>query len=289
MATLDSTTVYEIARWRETFETADSRKHKSLQWVSMPIDRQSNGYQSMIDHFGDESPAIYGAWCALVSIAAGCHRRGVLATSKGEPISIHRIARMAHMPCDPFEKLFDWAVRDDVNWLVTSCQSIDDRSSTRLPNITLPNTTEQSTARAESASLFEETPESDQQLTDHDSDVRSFCEWWNTLQACGLVSCGINNVDEPSRAVKAGWNRVKKDRDLRVLIEQRDEIEHELRASSFAKKATWLRPEKLLGGKNRDGEWIVKKLLEGGFRDETQHVGSGQVFDPSTVGMEDGF
>lgn len=163
---LDSTTTppvaYEIASWGETFETSDSRKHKTLAWISLPTDRQSSGYQSLIDHFGDESPAIYGAWCALVSIAAACPKRGTLTSGKGEPYSVQRIARMAFMPQAVFVKLFEWASKPNVGWLIAcearqddpviDCQSINDQSvidcpsiatqsTIELPNTTLPNTT----------------------------------------------------------------------------------------------------------------------------------------------------
>lgn len=147
--------VYRISQWASTFETADSRKHKSLSWVSLPIDRQSNGYQSLIDHFGDEAAAIYGAWCVLVGIAASCPERGTLACSRGNGMSITRIARMAHMPESVFKKLFEWAIREEIGWLETVVdatekpQPVDDQSSTSqqlvdnqspigLPNLTLP-------------------------------------------------------------------------------------------------------------------------------------------------------
>ena len=142
---------YRISSWSETFETADSRKHKSLSWVSLPIDRQSNGYQSMIDHFGDDAPSVYGAWCVLISIAAGCPVRGVLASSRGNAFSISRIARMAHMPQEVFERLIPWALRKEVGWLEidshdgessTGCESIANQSAIELPNTTQHNTTQ---------------------------------------------------------------------------------------------------------------------------------------------------
>lgn len=155
-----SQTVYRIAKWNETFETADSRRHKKLAWVSLPINLQSNGYQSLIDQHPDDAPALYGAWCALVAIAAQCPERGVLATSRGEPITPERCARMTYMPVEPFCKLFEWASSPGVRWLEalpTKNRSIDgqpiddqpsidgepvsDRSSIELPNLTIQNQT----------------------------------------------------------------------------------------------------------------------------------------------------
>jgi site-specific DNA-cytosine methylase len=61
--------VYRIAKWLETFETSDSRRNKTLSWVSWPLD-STNGYNDLVETFGDEAPLIYGAWCALVRFAA---------------------------------------------------------------------------------------------------------------------------------------------------------------------------------------------------------------------------
>lgn len=110
-------TVYRIAKWDKVFENAESRRIKHLEWVAWPIRLDSAGYDALIDEFGEDSPAVYGAWCALVCIAATCHKRGTLADSKGRPYSIARIARKAHMPVVWFEKLVAWASTEDVAWL----------------------------------------------------------------------------------------------------------------------------------------------------------------------------
>lgn len=145
-----STPVYRIAKWQETFETADSRKHKRLSWVSLPVGFGSNGYQSLVDQFEDEAPAIYGAWCALVNLAAQMNWRGVLCTSRGEPMSISRIARLTYMPTDVFEKLFDWASSESVGWIEVVERPLANQSTTSqqlandwttLQDTTLPNPT----------------------------------------------------------------------------------------------------------------------------------------------------
>lgn len=155
--------VYRIAKWNEIYETADSRRHKRLEWVSMPVGFNSNGYQSMLDEFGQEAAAVYGAWCALVSLAATAPERGLLATSKGEGWSPARIARMTYLSTEVFEKLIPWASSQPIGWLEvvtqpvvnqssidcqpvvnqssTSQQTIDDQPSIELPNLTLPNIT----------------------------------------------------------------------------------------------------------------------------------------------------
>jgi hypothetical protein len=110
--------VLRIAKWIEVFERAESRKLKSLSWVAIPTSFSSNGYQMLLDEFGDDAPAIYGAWCALVAYAASCTVRGTLATSKGTPVKVGHIARTVGFGSTVFQKLIDWAVQDSVAWLV---------------------------------------------------------------------------------------------------------------------------------------------------------------------------
>lgn len=110
--------VYEIAKWKTVFETAESRKLKNLNWVSVPVNFSSTGYQQMLDEFGDDAPAVYGAWIALVSFAASCPIRGILASSRGKPLPISHVSRVTGFPAAVFERLFVWASGADVAWLV---------------------------------------------------------------------------------------------------------------------------------------------------------------------------
>lgn len=110
--------VYEIAKWNSVFVRAESRKLQNLNWVSVPVNFSSNGYQQMLDEFGDEAPAIYGAWIALVSFASSCPVRGVLASSRGKALPISHVARVTGFPASLFDRLFAWASGADVSWLV---------------------------------------------------------------------------------------------------------------------------------------------------------------------------
>lgn len=112
-----SGTVYEIAKWKTVFETAESRKLKNLNWVSVPVSFSSSGYQQMLDEFEGDAPAIYGAWIALVAFAASCPSRGVLANSRGKSLPISHIARVTGFQSEIFERLIAWASGADVAWL----------------------------------------------------------------------------------------------------------------------------------------------------------------------------
>lgn len=110
-------TVLRISKWSEVFERAESRKIKQLSWIALPVSFSSTGYQSLLDEFGDQAPAIYGAWCALCSVAASCTFRGVLATSRGIPLRVSHIARTTGFDVGLFERLMAWAIRDEIGWL----------------------------------------------------------------------------------------------------------------------------------------------------------------------------
>jgi hypothetical protein len=109
--------VLRINKWESVFERAESRKIKTLTWIAWPVSFSSNGYQSLLDEFGDEAPAIYGVWCALCSVAASCSVRGVLATSRGIPLRLSHIARTTGFDVQLFERLVAWATRDEISWL----------------------------------------------------------------------------------------------------------------------------------------------------------------------------
>jgi hypothetical protein len=109
--------VWRITKWDEVFENAESRRIKNLDWVAWPINLGSAGYDSLIEEFGPDAPAIYGAWCVLVCVAAKCPVRGTLTDSKGRPMSVSRIAMKAHMPAEVFQRLVDWASTEGVQWI----------------------------------------------------------------------------------------------------------------------------------------------------------------------------
>jgi len=109
--------VLRITKWETSFETSESRKYLALSWIALPISFSSNGYQSLLDEFGNDAAAAYGAWCALCSFAATCEIRGVLATSRGVAVKTTHIARTTGFPSDLFDRLIGWASSSAIGWL----------------------------------------------------------------------------------------------------------------------------------------------------------------------------
>jgi hypothetical protein len=143
--------VWRIAKWSETFETSDSRTYKSLPWVSVPTTLCSNGYQSLVEEFGAEAPAIYGAWNAMVAVASKCPVRGTLATSKGVAYSLERIIREAYMhpDCLPiFQKLVAWASSEAVGWIEDTTKALTTPQQSPGEAPTEPNRTDNQSIRS---------------------------------------------------------------------------------------------------------------------------------------------
>ena len=110
---------------------------------------------------------------------------------------------------------------------------------------------------------------------DHDGDAEvrqevepqllDWLQWWNQLKAESLVAAGVSETN-PSQGVLKAWKRAKRDKALVELLRDRDAIEREIRASAFCRES-WFRLEKLFAGTNKDGEFILKKLIDGAYRD----------------------
>jgi hypothetical protein len=114
---LDAMPVFQIARWSEVFETAESRKYKALPWISERTSFDSTGWQQGLDDFGPEEwPRIYGAWMVIVRVAATAKLRGRLAGDRGEPFSAKRIARPSGICPNLIDSTIAWAIK--VGWLV---------------------------------------------------------------------------------------------------------------------------------------------------------------------------
>lgn len=120
--------VYQIAKWSTTFETKKSLGYKKLNWFCMPIALHSNGFLTLADEFEDDAPALYGAWCALLQVAAECPVRGILTTSRGIGLTPRRVGILTGFPEEIFERLFSWATCSKVQWII----ELDETSITQL-------------------------------------------------------------------------------------------------------------------------------------------------------------
>lgn len=119
--------------------------------------------------------------------------------------------------------------------------------------------------------------------TDADPELSQWIEFWNALKADGLVSTATSS--KPNKGVQAGWKRVQREVELRDLLSDRQAIREAIAKSDFV-RGSWFTLEKLLGGTNKTGAYIVQNLLDGCYVQKSEkprsaNVGAGVNYDPS--------
>ena len=92
------------------------------------------------------------------------------------------------------------------------------------------------------------------------------CRWWNTLHADGLVAAPVR-TRQIAEGVQAGWKRVLRSPELREMLTDRDKLREAIETCKF-RRSGWFRLANLLGGKNRAGEYYLRALLDGAYRDD---------------------
>ena len=95
--------------------------------------------------------------------------------------------------------------------------------------------------------------------------LRDWLEWWNELHQEGLVSAPVRTA-KPSKAIVAAWKKAQADPEVREFLADREALADQIRASEMCREG-WFRLIRLFGKHNKDGELIVQKLFEGGYRD----------------------
>lgn len=93
---------YRIRSFSDEFETSDSRKLKRLAWVALPTRQEGDGYTELMGGHPNGC-AHFGAWTALIQLAAKCCIRGTLLRDLGGrmvPHDVESISRITRVPAD---------------------------------------------------------------------------------------------------------------------------------------------------------------------------------------------
>lgn len=263
--------LYSIKDWAKHFEKSQARECKQMNWVPLPVKHDGLGFRRIMAL--SDGPAIFGAWVLIVQVAAKCPVRGVLADETG-PLSPDDLHLKTGCPASLFAKVLEITSSKEVAWmLVERCQD--------TPSV-LPPTGQDKTEQENTGQDTCAPPNGGCQP----SGLASWLSWWNGLHVQRLVSARVE-TSPPSQAICRAWKRVEKSREVRELLSNRDKLETEIRASAFLREP-WFRLEKLLGGKNRDGEYIARKVLEGGYKNKAipngrSRQGAGVNYDPDAT------
>lgn len=105
-----------IVDWDQHFENNRTRDLKYMAWVPVPTKQDGEGYNALVDH--DDGAAHFGAWIAIVEIAAKCSPRGTLIRRDGTALTPQALARKSHLPAGLFEEAIPRLI--SIGWLHTS-------------------------------------------------------------------------------------------------------------------------------------------------------------------------
>ena len=109
-----------INKWDETFEHAESRKRKALNWFACPVGLQSTGYIALSSMSGGlEAFGIFQALCQLhaTNEAKDVRLLGTIARSDGNPMSIEIVANILRIDKNTLQNALNILSSDDVNWI----------------------------------------------------------------------------------------------------------------------------------------------------------------------------
>ncbi len=120
---LDSRTeIYAIADWKARFENSRSREVKALTWHQMPVLLADPVYATIVSSEG--GAAIFGAFVALVQVAAQGSPRGAITFPNGKPHTASSLALLTRMPLELIENTL--RVATELGWLVSPPHSADE-------------------------------------------------------------------------------------------------------------------------------------------------------------------
>lgn len=99
-------TLLRITDWNEHFENNRTRDLKVMSWLPVPVKLGGDGYTEILDH--PNGAAHFGAWIAILQVAAGCDERGTLLRGNRSgvraPHDAQSLARMTRIPIEIIEE-----------------------------------------------------------------------------------------------------------------------------------------------------------------------------------------
>ena len=260
--------LYSIRDWAEHFEVSQTRKVEHVRWVPVPVKHDGLSFRRLMATEGGLE--IFGAWVLILQVAGKCKVRGVLKTAYGDPMTAADIAAMTGATEIQISNSLEVLCSKAVGWIdVSESNQLDLESN----HMVLQDITGEDITGEEKRSVPPEggcPPE-----------LVRLIGWWNDLKSQALVKTGVS-ADPPSDAVRKGWTRVQTSALLREKLANLERLTDSIRRAPLCRDG-WFRLEKLMGGKNRDGEYILVKLLEGGYEDSkneraSTRVGPGQRY-----------
>ncbi|APZ94827.1 hypothetical protein [Fuerstiella marisgermanici] len=258
-----------IAKFDEVFVLSYSKRvmerKTPLPWIAHPTSLDSRGYHATFDEFdGQTAAALYGTFLNLVKLSTLSPPYGALAHSDGEPFKLPYIENRTRIPRELIVQTVVWFLQ--IGWLeadrtASSCRHDAVMTPARQHHDYVTERDDNGTVRDE-----RETPPA----RDEPPPLLNLIARWNVLADSGHVPHKANS-EPPAKAVLKAWGKAQRILELQTALADIDAIEAAIRGSPFVHAAGWFRLEKLIAGTNKEGTFILTKLLEGGFADQASH------------------
>jgi hypothetical protein len=122
-----------IAKWNETFESADTRKRQRLGWLSIPTGNDSAGYIELMSH-GERGVRAFGVFLAICQWSATQRQetRGQLARSDGRPVNDRQIAAIIRISTDIVTDAIELLSSREIAWICEKTEQ-NPQSASDLP------------------------------------------------------------------------------------------------------------------------------------------------------------
>lgn len=142
-------TLYAVSEWDRHFENNRTRDLKRMEWVPMPTKQDGDGYTELLDH--KNGAAHFGAWCAIVELAAKSKPRGALVRDGGIPHDVASLSRVTRISRVVFEEAIPRLLQ--IRWLtaqvVGETDTCDDPAVAPQEGAAIPQEGAASRARAQ--------------------------------------------------------------------------------------------------------------------------------------------
>lgn len=102
-----------IHDWERTFEDHRTKEIKRLTWIPIPI-KQGTGYCRLMRH--PRGLEFYGAFVALIQVAASCPKRGTLCRADGSEYSVDDLADLTRINTKTLQEAIDF-LEQEIGWL----------------------------------------------------------------------------------------------------------------------------------------------------------------------------
>ena len=106
--------IYRIKNWDSVYENNRTRELKNLGWIPLPLGHDGDGYTTLMSH--ENGAALFGAWIAVIQVAAKCDPRGTLVRKSQIPHSSATLSRITRIQVRLLDEMLDVCLTE-CNWL----------------------------------------------------------------------------------------------------------------------------------------------------------------------------